>query len=230
MKTLFKAVLLALVVGLLPVTPISAKENADGTAATNATTETSIDESVEEMPEETANEDTPYISYRTYKRLLEASEKVLGSVGITLRNQKSGTTYASAAPAPAEKKKNAVEVTAEEKEMLYRITEAEAGEGTIEQKKNVVSCVLARVASSGFPNSIEAVIFEKDQFTPVWDGWYDKVKVTDETRQAVDEVLESGRLHDYLFFCSYGCKSSYFAKKDLVEEPYMDGLHRYYTK
>lgn len=229
MKTLSKAILLAAVIGLLPVTPVSAKGTTDSIATADETAENGTDESAEEISDKTSDEDKIHISYSTYKHLLDMTEKFLHRVDEALSRRRPDIVCASAAP-DMKAKKNAVDATPEEIEMLYRITEAEAGEGTIDQKKNVVSCVLARVASDGFPNNIEAVIFEKDQFTPVWDGWYYKVKVTDETRQAVDEVLESGRLHDYLFFCSYGCKSSYFDKKNLVEKPYMDGLHRYYTK
>ena len=126
--------------------------------------------------------------------------------------------------------KTTVEYTEEEREILYRIVEAEATDGTIQQKKNVASCILARVASNSFPNTIKGVVFEKGQFSPLKDGRYYSVKITDSTKEAVDEILANGREHDYLFFCSYGCKSSYFAKKDEVEEPMRDGIHRYYLK
>lgn len=133
---------------------------------------------------------------------------------------------------PKSKKKQggAVECTEEEREILYRIVEAEATDGTKQQKKNVASCILARVASDEFPNTIKGVVFEKNQFTPLYDGRYYSVKITDSTKEAVDEILKNGREHDYLFFCSYGCQSSYFAKKDQKETPMKDGMHRYYLK
>lgn len=126
-------------------------------------------------------------------------------------------------------------VTDDELEMLYRITEAEATGGTVEQKINVVSCVFARYESNEWPNTIKDVIFQKSQFSPIDDGRYYTVKITDETRDAVNYVIENGKQHNYIFFCSYGCKSNWFARKDAAlaakgEEPYRDGIHRYYLE
>lgn len=121
-------------------------------------------------------------------------------------------------------------ITEDEFEMLCRITEAEATGGTIEQKRNVASCILNRVNSSDWPNTIEGVIFQNNgkvyQFSPISDGRYYSVVITDETKEAVQLTLEEGILHDCIFFCSYGCKSSWFASKG--EPDFKDGIHRYY--
>lgn len=126
-------------------------------------------------------------------------------------------------------------VTDEEYEILCRIAEAEATGGTVEQKANVVSCVFARVESdeSWIPDTIKKVVFQPGQFSPIDDGRYYSVTVTDSTREAVDYVLMNGKTHDYIFFCSYGCKSRMFAGfdrklKEKGEECYRDGIHRYY--
>ena len=99
------------------------------------------------------------------------------------------------------------EVSDEEYEILCRIVEAEATGGTVEQKINVASCVMARVESSDWENDIESVVFSHHgssyQFTPIVDGRYYTVKITDSTREAVDSVIQNGKTHDCLFFCSY---------------------------
>lgn len=141
-------------------------------------------------------------------------------------------------------KENAYTVTDEELEILYRIVEAET-DGTLEQKINVCSCIFSRIESTEFPDTVKKVVFQKSQFSPISDGRYYTVKVSDRTKEAVEYVLKNGiTFFDkdgnidtktrYLFFCSYGCKSSYFAKKDTKlankgKECMRDGTHRYYV-
>ena len=175
------------------------------------------------------------ISAESVKDAKEVTEIIINGLSnvidslsqITLTDTNKTSASASAA------KKPVYEVTDEEFEILCRIAEAEATDGTIEQKENVVSCVFARMESNEFPNTVKGVVFEKSQFSPISDGRYYSVKVTEDTKAAVNNILKNGKNHNYLFFCSYGCKSSYFAKKDerlaaKGEECYRDGIHRYY--
>lgn len=80
-----------------------------------------------------------------------------------------------------------------EREMLERIVEAEACGEDIDGKKLVANVVLNRVQNKAFPNSIEEVIFQKDggvyQFSPIYDGRYYSVSVSEESKEAVEEVL-----------------------------------------
>ncbi|MBU5331708.1 cell wall hydrolase [Anaerocolumna aminovalerica] len=99
------------------------------------------------------------------------------------------------------------EVTSDELEMLQRITESEATGGDIESKKNITSTILNRVNSDSFPDSIKEVIFQQNsngsyQFSPIGDKRYYKLEITDDTIQAVDEVLRDGVTHDCLYFFS----------------------------
>ena len=114
-----------------------------------------------------------------------------------------------------------------EYEILCRIVEAEATDGTAEQKENVTSCVLNRVNSHEFPNTIEAVVFEKGQFTPISDGRYYKVVITDSTRKAVNKILWRGPQHDCLFFCT-SCNSYYNGWFSTLKESFYDGMHHYF--
>ena len=118
-------------------------------------------------------------------------------------------------------------ISNEEKEILIRIAEAEATGGTKEQKKNVMTCVMNRVLT-GWASTIKGVVFQKGQFTPISDGRYYSVKIEKSTREAYDEWIQEGLTHDCIYFCSYGCKSSFFAKKG--EPTFKDGIHRYYRK
>lgn len=121
------------------------------------------------------------------------------------------------------------QVTDEARDILYRITEAEATGGNVEQKKNVVSCVLSRVRAPQWPDTIKGVVFQSQQFTPIWDGRYYKVTITDSTKEAVDWVLKYGETHDCLWFCSdksYRKENSYHRKNHT--HAFWDGEHHYF--
>lgn len=124
------------------------------------------------------------------------------------------------------------EVSDEEYEVLCRIVEAEATGGTVKQKMNVASCVMARVESDDWEDDIKSVVFSHSgnayQFTPISDGRYYKVKITDSTREAVDKVIQDGKTHDCLFFCSYASyeRSGSWHRNNLTYV-FRDGEHVY---
>lgn len=78
-------------------------------------------------------------------------------------------------------------------QILCRIVEAEAGGEDINGRILVANVILNRVESSIFPNTIEGVVFQKSngtyQFSPIWDGRYYHVKVSEETIEAVERAL-----------------------------------------
>ena len=123
----------------------------------------------------------------------------------------------------------AYEVTQDEYDILVRIVEAEATGGNHEQKMNVASCVLARVEAPQWPDNIEDVVFQKQQFTPIWDGRYFTVKIQESTKEAVDEVLKFGKTHNCLWFCSDGSyrkENSYHRTHHTWA--FFDGEHHYF--
>lgn len=87
----------------------------------------------------------------------------------------------------------AVNVTPEEYEVLLRIVEAEATDEDVKGKMLVANVVLNRVECESFPNDIKGVVFQKSngkyQFSPLKDGRYYEVEITETTRLAVDRVL-----------------------------------------
>lgn len=79
-------------------------------------------------------------------------------------------------------------------EDLLRIVEAEAGGEDKTGKILVANVVLNRVENEQFPDTVSEVIFQCEngttQFSPVSDGRFYKVKVSEETVEAVEEALE----------------------------------------
>lgn len=72
----------------------------------------------------------------------------------------------------------------EEAYLLTKIAMAEAEGEDITGKVLVIETVLNRVSSSEFPNSIEEVIYEKNQFTPILDGRFNRVEPNDDCWEA----------------------------------------------
>ena len=72
----------------------------------------------------------------------------------------------------------------EEAYLLTKIAMAEAEGEDITGKVLVIETVLNRVSSSEFPNSIKDVIYEKNQFTPILDGRFDRVEPNDDCWEA----------------------------------------------
>lgn len=88
---------------------------------------------------------------------------------------------------------DAVFLDEESREILCRIVEAEAGNEDLKGRMLVANVVINRMESSRFPNTVKGVVFQKGggiyQFSPVANGRYYHVKVSDQTREAVDKVL-----------------------------------------
>ena len=88
---------------------------------------------------------------------------------------------------------NAIYLDKESIEILCRIVEAEAGTEDEKGRILVANVVMNRVESSGFPDTVKGVVFQKSgglyQFSPVANGRYYRVTVSEETRKAVEKVL-----------------------------------------
>ncbi len=73
------------------------------------------------------------------------------------------------------------------------IVEAEAGGEDINGRILVANVILNRMESPIFPGTVEGVVFQKSggtfQFSPIRDGRYYRVKVSDETIEAVERAL-----------------------------------------
>lgn len=87
-----------------------------------------------------------------------------------------------------------IELSKQEYSILTRIVEAETTGGDLKSKRIVTGVILNRVKSEKFPDTIEEVVFQRNktcaQFSPISDGRYYRVTVTEETKKAVRQVLE----------------------------------------
>lgn len=82
----------------------------------------------------------------------------------------------------------------EDLNVLLRIVEAEAGGEDIDGKLLVANVVLNRVDCVDFPDTVKEVVFQRDkgatQFSPVANGRYYTVEISEETYEAVEQALE----------------------------------------
>ena len=116
---------------------------------------------------------------------------------------------------------------AEESYMLMKIAMAEAEGESVEGKALVMLVVLNRVWSDGFPDTIEEVIFEPGQFSPVREGGrYFTTEPNDECHEALEMVMKGwDESHGALYFES--CKNSSWHSENL-EFLFQVGNHKFY--
>ncbi len=100
-----------------------------------------------------------------------------------------------------------------EKDLMARLVRAEAGGESYEGMVAVASVVLNRVADPRFPNSVEGVIYAKNQFSPVANGSINK-PASDIHFKAVEDALTRDNTNGAVFFYAPG----------LVDSPYMESL------
>lgn len=84
-------------------------------------------------------------------------------------------------------------ITQEDYHVLLRIVEAEAGGEDENGKLLVANVVLNRVEDEAFPDTIKEVVFQQEngvtQFSPIRDGRFEQVTVSEETIKAVNRAL-----------------------------------------
>lgn len=103
-------------------------------------------------------------------------------------------------PTPADKFEEDQTVIEEDVELIALITVAEAEGESEKGKRLVIDTILNRVDSNYFPDSISEVIYQKNQFTSVWNGRIDRCYVTDDVRQLVREEMITRSNYDVVFF------------------------------
>lgn len=81
--------------------------------------------------------------------------------------------------------------SAKESYLLARIAMAEAEECNTQTKTLIIMCVLNRVWSDEFPDTIEEVIFQENQFSPIDNGRWDRVESNEDCYEAVKIVMEA---------------------------------------
>lgn len=128
-------------------------------------------------------------------------------------------------------------ITEDDKEVLLRIVEAEATCEDVKGRMLVANVVLNRVVSDRFPDSIPEVVFQNDgstyQFSPIKDGRYWTVKISEKTVEAVERVLAGE---------DESRGALYFAARSMAQEQAMEwfdtslkylfryGVHEFFTE
>ena len=121
------------------------------------------------------------------------------------------------------KKACGVSVTATDRKILERIVEAEAGGEDHKGKVLVANVVLNRVKNKSFPSTIKDVVFAHRggtyQFSPIMDGRYYTVNVSDDTKSAVKDAL-AGVDHSVgaLYFMERALADMYHGLTDVLQD------------
>lgn len=85
-------------------------------------------------------------------------------------------------------------------DLIALVVMAEAEGESEEGKRLVVDTILNRVDSEYFPDTVEGVVYQPNQFSSMWNGRADRCYATDEIRQLVKEELVSRTNYDVIFF------------------------------
>lgn len=116
----------------------------------------------------------------------------------------------------------------EESYLLTKIAMAEAGNQDTEGKALVMLVVLNRVWDDEFPNSIEEVIYQPRQFSPVLEGTFDSAEPNEDCWNALDMVMQGwDESKGALYFES---KSSSTWHEDNLKFLFKHQDHYFYTE
>lgn len=104
-------------------------------------------------------------------------------------------------------------ISEDELDLLAAIVYAEAGDQGYYGMQLVCDVILNRVDSPAWPSSIAGVVYQTNQFSPVFDGGLDRAwgRVTQECYDACIEELTGTRInYDIQYFSMYGCANGQF--------------------
>lgn len=107
-----------------------------------------------------------------------------------------------------ETKGTTIGISDDDIELIALITMAEAEGESEKGKRLVINTILNRVNSEYFPDSVEGVIYQTNQFTSVWNGRVDRCYVDQDIYKLVEEEIVSRTNSDVIFF-SAGRYSDY---------------------
>ena len=94
-------------------------------------------------------------------------------------------------------------LTNEEIDLIALVTMAEA-EGQPELgQRYVIDVILNRLDSGRFPDTIDGVIYAKNQFECMWNGRVERCEVREDIRQLVIEEIQN-RSHDNIYYFRAG--------------------------
>ena len=92
------------------------------------------------------------------------------------------------------------DISEEDIELIALVTVAEVESEGEYCKRLVIDTILNRVDHPYFPNTVRGVVYQKNQFSVMWNGRINRCVVTDDVRKLVREELESRTSYDVMFF------------------------------
>ncbi len=174
----------------------------------------------------------------------EDKENVTDNLIMSQQNHEK-TVESSAVVHKAEEKVNGLvtkyrqklNLTKSEYEILYRIVEAEAGGENISGRMLVANVIINRMKSRHFPNSIKGVVFAHSgrtyQFSPISDGRYYSVKISDITKKAVKRAVngeDNSRGAEYFVCRSLADSDNVRWFDNCLEYLFSYGCHEFFKK
>lgn len=119
-----------------------------------------------------------------------------------------------------------IDLSDEEYEILCRIVEAEAGDQDVYGRILVANVILNRTKFWEFPDTVKEVVFQVNsngavQFSPISDGSFYRVEISDLTKKAVNSALagddySDGALYFFMRSATSASKASWFDTLDFV--------------
>lgn len=116
---------------------------------------------------------------------------------------------------------------ADDSYLLAKIAMAEAEGEDVEGKALVILVVLNRVWTDEFPGTIHDVIYQKNQFSPIANGRFDRVEPDDECYEALEMVMSGwDESNGALYFESEKSADNWHSRH--LEYLFTHGGHRFY--
>lgn len=93
-----------------------------------------------------------------------------------------------------------IDISEEDIELIALVTMAEAEGECEEGKRLVIDTILNRVESEHFPDTVHDVIWQKDQFSSMWNGRTNRCYVKEDICELVREEVMKRTNYDVIFF------------------------------
>lgn len=117
------------------------------------------------------------------------------------------------------------EVSYDEAQLLLKVAEAEAGNQGSDGMWLVMSVIVNRVNSGDFPDSINDVIYQKNQFSTVSNGAIDRVEISAEAHEALARIEKGDVAKEIIAF--ENVKNDFLSRYFWAAFEHKD--HRFYT-
>ena len=91
-------------------------------------------------------------------------------------------------------------LTQEDVDLISRVVMAEAEDEPYDGKIYVIDTILNRVDSKHFPKTVRDVIYQRSQFTSMWNGRYNRCTANHKLDEIIQEEYKNRRDNDIVFF------------------------------